>query len=206
MYLFARSRAVNPARGRQAVAVAIEAGSRGTEMLGFPVYVWTTVLSQSLTVMWSARVEHLGELIAADDTLAASDEFMDWLDGNDGVFAGPFQTTVSNVVHGAPTGPPAAFIQVVQATCANGSVSEGMAMGVELAETAGRITGHTTMFLSLVAGQFGGVGWLTGYGDLAALEAANDKLMASNEWLKLVDRAGHMYQPGAETALLRRIG
>lgn len=205
MYLFARSRAVNPARGREAVAMAIEAGTRGSEIIGFPVFTWTTVLSQSLAVMWSARVEHLDELIAADDALAASDEFMNWLGENDGLFAGPFQTTVSNVVHGAPTGPPAAFIQVTQATCANGSVSEGMAMGVELAETAGRISGLTTMFVSLVAGRFGGVGWLTGFDDLAALEAANDTLLANNDWLKLVDRAGHVYQPGVETSLLRRI-
>ena len=56
----------------------------------------------------------------------------------------PITTTsdvLSQVVHGAPTGPPKGYVQVTRGVAANGSLSEAMGLGVEIAESAARITG-----------------------------------------------------------------
>ena len=65
--------------------------------------------------------------------------------------------------------------------------------------------GNVTSFVMPVVGEFGAVGWTTQLPDLPALEATQATLRASDEWLKLADRAGHAYQPGVITSLMRRL-
>jgi hypothetical protein len=205
MYIFARSRRINPARTRAAFAAAIEAGNRASEIMKLPVYVWAAVLSDAVgTVVWSTRVEHLDELIAAQDAVAGSD-FGEWIEQNDDLFSGPIADVVSEVIAGAPTSEPGPFVQTITGICANGSMSEAMGTGVELAEAATRITGVQTAFIAPVVGAFGSVGWLSSHANLASIEAANAALRADNDWLKMVDRAGHSFQPGVTSLLLRRI-
>jgi hypothetical protein len=206
MYLVGRNRVVNPATPRAAVAAAIEAGQRASQIIERPVYTWSTIFGpEPLSVMWSARVEHLAEIVAADDALAADDEFNEWAEQNNGLFASPLVGVVSQVVHGAPTGEPKPFIAVTRAVAANGALSEAMAVGVEVAETLTRLTGHETMFITPVTGEYGGAAWIVGSNDLDEVEAANATLGAADEWLKLVDRAGHCYAPGATTTMMRRL-
>jgi hypothetical protein len=206
MYLFGRSRRVNPAQARAAFGVAVEGGARATEIIGRPVFTWASVLSANLgTVMWTARFDHLDEITAADDAVMANSDFGDFVEQNDGVFSGHTEDTVSQVIHNPPTGEPGAYVSVTTGVAANGSLSEAMAIGVEIADTASRIGGHPTMFVAAVTGPYGGVGWLTSVPDLAAIEAANDALAGNEEWLKLVDRAGHAYQPGVTSSILRRL-
>ena len=207
MYIVGRSRAINQAKGRAAAAAAVEAGSRATEIIGMPVFVWSSVFSSSgPTVSWSTRVEHLSDAVALDDKLFADEGFAQWVEDNDGLFAGPTSDVISQVVHGAPTGPPKTYVQVTRATCANGSLSEAMGIGVELAETAARTTGMPVMFLTSVVGDYGGVGWMVTADDLGEVETANAALAADEDWLKLVDRAGHVFTPGTSSIMLRRIG
>jgi hypothetical protein len=206
MYLFGRSRRVNPAHTRAAMAVAVEAGSRASGIIGRPVFTWASVLSAELgTVLWTARFDHLDELTAADDAVMADSEFGDWVEQNDSLFSGHTEDVVSQVIHNPPTGEPGPYLTLVRAVAANGSLGEAMGLGVEIADAASRITGRQTMFVATVTGPYGGVGWITSVPDLAATEAANDALSSNEEWLKLVDRAGHAYAPGASTSILRRL-
>lgn len=84
MYLFARRRRINLAQGRAAMAAAVEACTRATEITGNSIWVWTPVLSPDVgTAVWSARVEHLDELTTADDQLTGSSDFAEWVEQND---------------------------------------------------------------------------------------------------------------------------
>lgn len=206
MYIFARTRGIHPARARDGVAAAVEAGARANTITGLPIFVWSSLFSDQVgTVVWSCRVDQLEELITAQDALFASDDFDKFLRERDDLFVGPLADTVSEVVHGTPTDGPGAYIQTVGAVCANGSLSEGLATGIELAEASKRLTGRTTMVVTPVAGTFGSVAWITSFDDLASMRAANTTLTADAEWRKLVDRAGHVFAPGARTSILRRI-
>jgi hypothetical protein len=206
MYLFARTRSVNPGTLRDGIAAAVEVGAKASDIMGAPIFVWTTVLSPDVgAIMWSMRVDHLDELMTGGDAIAADDDFAEQLASTDGLFTGPFNDAVSQVISGEPSGPPAPYISVVTATCANGSLSEGMAIGVEIAEMATSLTSNATMFVASLFGDYGAVGWISGAADLATLEADNEVLSADAEWLKLVDRAGHAYAPGVTGRLLRRL-
>ena len=207
MYIVSRRRGINQAKGRAAVATAVEAGARAGELLGMPVFVWSSIFSiDGAAVSWSARVEHLADAVAIDDTLFADDGFAQWAEDNDGMFVGPTADSIWQVVHGAPSGPPKQHLQATRAVCGNGTVSDAMALGVELADAAAGITGVPVMFVAGVTGAYGAVGWLSGVDDLADAEAANAALSADHDWLKLVDRAGHAFAPGTSTDMLRRIG
>lgn len=206
MYIVGRSRVVSSATPGAAVAAAIEAGQRAGQIIERPVFTWSTLFGpEPLTVSWSARVEHLVEIVAADDALAADEAFVAWADARNELYASPLVGVVSQVVHGAPTSEPKPYIGVTRATAANGALGEAMATGVEIAETITRLTSNEAMFVSSVTGDYGGVGWIIGADTLDDVEAANATLGASDEWLKLVDRAGHCYAPGAATTLMRRL-
>jgi len=206
MYLFARRRSINPAHARAAIGPAVEAASRARDVTGLAIWVWNPVLSPEMgTVAWTTRVEHLAELQAADDKLMSSTEFGEWIEQNDSRFVGPLEDSVLQVLHGTPADQPGAYVQVARATCANGSMSEAMGLGVEVADVASRVTGLATLFGAGVTGAYGGVAWLTGAPDLAAVQAANAALAGDDEWRKLIDRAGHAFQPGVTSSLLRRL-
>jgi hypothetical protein len=206
MYLVGRSRVVNPATPRAAVEVAVELGQRVSQIIERPVYTWTTIFGpEPLSVMWSARVEHLADIVAADDAIGADEEFVAWAEQQNGLFASPLVGVVSQVVHGAPTGEPKPFLTVTRAVAANGALGEAMGVGVEIAETFTRLTGHDAMFVTPVTGEYGGAGWIIGADDLGQVEAADAVLAASDEWIKLIDRAGHCYAPGGTTTMLRRL-
>ena len=150
-------------------------------------------------------MEHLADVLALDDAIFADEGFAQWLEDNDDLFVGPSSDVISQVVHGAPTGPPKTYVQANRAVCANGSIGEAMGLGIEIAETATRITGVPTLFVAPVAGIYGSVGWLSSVDELADVEAANAALVADDEWVKLLDRAGHAFAPGASSLMLRRL-
>jgi hypothetical protein len=207
MYIVSRRRGINPATGRAAIATAVEAGTRATALLGSPVFVWSPIFSGAgAAVAWSVRVEHLADAAAIDDTLFGDDDFAQWAEDHDDMFAGPAADAIWEVVHGAPTGPPKQYLQATGAVCGNGTVSDAMHLGVELADAATSITGIPVLFAAGVTGAFGAVGWLSGVDDLAEAEAANAALAADQDWAKLVDRAGHAFAPGTATEMLRRLG
>lgn len=186
--------------------MAIEAASRGSEIIGLPISVWVALFTdESGTLLWTNPGARLEALLEADDALAASAEYSDWVAGHDELFAGPRIDTVSEVLHGVPTDPPPAFVQVKRAVCAHGSMRDALGLGVELAEASSRITGYQTMFVAPVAGTYAAVGWLTGVPELAAFESASAALRADDEWLELVDRAGPAFQNGVSTSLMRRL-
>jgi hypothetical protein len=206
MYIFTRSRRLNPATFRAGLAAAIDGGSRASALIGEPVTVWSTMLSPPVgTVVWSMRVDDLDALVGHGDALAADDGFDEWIRGSDSLFAGPLTDSVSEVMAGAPSGPPAAYLSVVSGVCANGSLAAGMTVGVEIAEAATRITGHSTAFTVALTGAYGAVNWVAGLPDLGALGASNQALAASQEWLELVDRAGSAFAQGVTVTILRRL-
>ena len=143
--------------------------------------------------------------MAADEALAADEAFSDWAEQQNDLFAGPLVGVVSQVVHGAPTSEPKSFLAVTSAVAANGALGEAMAVGIELAETLTSVTGHEAMFITPITGAYGSAAWIVSADSLDEVEAANATLAASDEWLKLVDRAGHSYAPGGTTTMMRRL-
>ena len=206
MYLFGRSRSIAPGHAREAMGSAVEAGARASQATGLSVYTWTTMFSAGVgTVLWSARVSSLAELEAAADKYAADDANAAWVEANNHLYEGPTNDTLTEIVHGVPTGEPGPWVSIVQAQWGPGKAADGMALGVEVSDTFARLTGHTPIFGRSVTGVFTGVGWITSFPDMAGLDAAFAASNADAGWQDLMGRASTCYLPGATTMLLRRL-
>ena len=207
MYLFARRATMNPATLRRSMAMAVQASTMVTELTDHEVHAWSAQFSAQVgEIAWSAWFEHLGELAELDDVLAGSEAYLDLIESSADLWVGTASDTVSQIIHASPRGDATPlYVSVVRADITNGSMDEAMTLGVELAEAIQRVTGLPATFAMAVTGSYTGVAWTTGFTDLQAMETMQAKLAVEPAWHALIDRAGRAYQPGATTAIYRRI-
>ena len=208
MYLFTRAGRFAPGSIREAVGFVTEVTEKVRQETGLDVHTWTSTMSPDLgTTVWATFVEHLEDLEQANDKLATSDSYLDLVEGGARFFAGPLSDGLAQVVSGErdPSAPLPNYITTARATAANGQLSAAIANGVEIAETATRITGAPTMFLVDATGPYGGCRWTTGLADIGELERSEAALMADESWVALIDRVGSSYTQDARQAIYRRL-
>ena len=79
------------------------------------------------------------------------------------------------------------YVSGVRAVLAAGNIERGMTAAVEIAQAAEKATGLNTMVLQSSTGPYGGIGWLTGYPDIDALERAQQALGEDPGLIELID-------------------
>ncbi len=208
MYLFTRSGRFGPGSIRDAMAFTVEVTEKVRQETSLDLHAWQASMSPQLgTVTWSAFVESLEELEAAQDKLAVSDQITELADKGSKLFAGPLTDGLASVVHGErdPGAPLPAYISSARATAANGRLGDAIAGGIEIAEASTRITGVNTMFLMDSTGSYGGCRWTSGFADIGALERAAATLATDASWMTLIDRVGTAYEGGATQSIFRRV-
>ncbi|MDO8362697.1 MAG: hypothetical protein Q7V88_07360 [Actinomycetota bacterium] len=196
-----------PASFGEAVAFAATIAGKATATAGVEISAWTSVGSEGAgTIVWTAAFDTLVDWEAAGDKLGGDADYVSAVQAADGLFTGTVDDGLLNIVAGLG-GDPAAntYVGIVRATCAGGKLGAGMAQGVAIAEAATRVGGLNTVFGSEVTGAYGGVRWLTGAPNIAALEAASNAIAGSQEFVELVDGGGGLYLPDAQQAMFRRI-
>jgi hypothetical protein len=208
MYLFTRSRRVDPEHFMKAMESVGELTEHGRKVTGRQIDAWSAVMSPEIgTIVWSLWAEKIGDIEAAGDALTADGGFMKLLEKSDELFDGPYVDGLATLVHGDVNLDDTSFeyVGVAIATLANGRLQEGIAAGVEIADQVTKDTGDNTLFTVNTTGIFGGVAWITPMANAAAVDAGELALMASAEWLPLLDRVGGVFNPGATQTLYRRI-
>ena len=206
MYLFSRSTRIANADG---MAWAVEMTEHAKRVTGLDIGLWGQVWSPEFgRIAWTTFVPDLATLADAGDKMAADAAMNE--EGAKGaeLTTGGMDDGLFNILHGeiTPNAPQAEYVTTVTAVCANGSLTKGMTTGVEIAQRAEKITGVPTMFVANVTGQYGGVGWMTGFVDTQGLEASQQAMAADEDWAKQVDKAGAVYaaDPGVTTQLIHR--
>jgi hypothetical protein len=208
MYLFTRSGRFAPGGFRDAVAFVGAVTEKVNQETGLEVHAWMASMSPELgTCTWGTFVESLEELEAAEDKLAVSEPYVELTEQAAGLFAGPLSDRLASVVHGGrdPSAPVPSYVTVARAVAANGQLSHAIQGGIEIADTATRITGVTTSFLVDATGDYGGCRWVSGHPDIGSVERAEAALLADESWLALIDRIGDRYAPGASQSIYRRL-
>ena len=207
MYLFSRRHTMNQATLRRSMAMAVRASTMVTDLTGHAIHAWSTEFSPQVgEIVWSGAFEHLSELGTVNDVLASSEAYLELIESSAGLWVGQATDSMLQIIHAAPRSDEAPrYVSVVRADIANAAMDVGMSLGVELAETAERVTGMAATFGANVTGSFSGVAWITGFPDLQAMETTQAKLAVEPAWHALVDRAGAAYQPGTTTTVYRRL-
>lgn len=207
MFLFSRLSTIAPGKFGEAQEFIADITAFVNENAPFEVNVWSVLFGQPLgTVGWSMTFEDLGEYLDASAELNASAEYMAKVSAAADIFVGPAQDALREVVHVAGDAPGAPAYVASTSAVINGNYSKAFEWSVGMAELAHATTGHATMLLRNSFGDFGGVQWLVGYPDSAAVAAANAAVGSSEEYLGRLDAAGDLFVPGSgQQALLRRM-
>jgi hypothetical protein len=190
MYLFLRNGRIAPGNDREAIEWAVGITEQVNQITGLGIGLYTTVFSpEAGTLSWGSFVPDLATLEAAGDKLQADDSFQSNVAKGAKLGMGGLDDSLLQVLHGDPD--PAAAVQyvsTVQSVCANGNFSRGVEVGIEIAKRADAATGTSTMFALALTGIYGGVGWLTAYPDVQAMEASQQALNADQKFLAYVDK------------------
>jgi hypothetical protein len=189
MYLFTRRTRLAGGDGAAGVTWAASIAAKVNEVTGQEVQLWGTVYSPGFgTISWTGWFADLASLEQVGDKLQA-DPGMQKL-ANDGTkfTDGSLDDGLLQPIYGEPdASAPAQYVGGAVAVAAAGNLERAMAAGVEIAQKSEKITGLPTMFVRSVTGPYGGVGWLTGYENVAAMEKAEAALAGDPSWLKLID-------------------
>jgi hypothetical protein len=207
MYLFTRSRRIDPEHAAKAMEWVVTATGDACRITGLEIRAWVAVMSPEVgTVVWTIFAEHLADIETAGDKLVADSDFSKSAEKADDYFDGPMSDGLATIVHGAiDPDEPVGYVAVVGAVAANGRLSDAITGGIELAQAATRIGGQETAFAVAATGTYGGVMWFTGSPDIATLEASEAAANADPEFLAMVDRLGAAYLPGATQTIYRRV-
>jgi hypothetical protein len=209
MYLFTRTaRLTQGGRVADKIAGAVELTSLVSAASGQPIGLHATEFSPALgTIVWSLFVEDLPTLQAAGDAMIADAAVQDFIASQGGeLFADGMDDSVLEILHGAPdVEQEINYVAGIEAAVGPGRLVQGIGLGVELAEKSSAISGRSCLFVTGMTGTFGGVGWLTGYPDLVALQEGQHAIFSDPAMVDLIDGpAAEVFLPGATTSTIYR--
>ena len=191
------------------MAWAVTMTEHAKRVSGLDVGLWGQVWSPEFgRISWTTFVPDLATLAAAGDKLNADAKMAaDAAKGAEHTTGG-MDDALNNILHGDldPNAPQAEYVTSVATVCASGQLAKAMATGIDIALRAEKITGAATMFAANVTGVYGGVGWLTGFPTIEALEAAEQAVASDADWVKEIDKAGAVFSadPSVTTQLIHR--
>jgi hypothetical protein len=178
---------------------------------GQEVQLWGTVYSPGFgTISWTTWVEDLSALEALGDKLQTDAGYIELTNQGAQFTEGGLDDGIFQPVYGEVD--PARDVQYVNGVVgvvANGNAARAMAAGVEIAQKAEKITRVPTLFGTSPTGPYGSVGFLTGYENIAQLEAAQSKLASDQSWIKLIDSTKGCFveDPSiTQSTIYRRLG
>jgi hypothetical protein len=211
MYLFTRRARILAGGYGEASAWAVHVTEKARQVTGLDITLWTGVLGPGVgSLAWSTAVPDLSSLETATDKLLVDAGYLDLLDQGRAYVPEGADDQIAQILHpsdeilAAATGE-VTYANVVESACTAGNLGRGLEVGVRIAEKATELAGHLTMFLVGSTGRFGGVAWITGYPDIAAMESAEQRIFSDPEFIALVDEgAGAAYDAAGTTQLVYR--
>jgi hypothetical protein len=182
--------------------------SRKTQL---PVSLWATRLGAPVgTLTYTTMLQSLAELDAADSSLLADEEYLNYVAEFQPFVAGPPVDRAVEVVHSAGgeyrRADVGAVGNVVTAQVANARFGAAIKWSIEVADLVAEVTGHPGVLGRDVAGDFGTVVWIATMPDVGTLDTANEALGKDPRYLAKLDEMGDIFLPGSgHTSILRRI-
>lgn len=207
MYLFSRISTVAPGRLRSAEGFIADVTAHVNENTPFDVSVWGFQFGRPVgTVGWSMMVESQAEFLEASAELNASTTYVDKVNSAADLFTGPAEDFLRQVVHQAGEAPESFDFAVATTAVIAEDFSKAVQWAVEMTDLANAITGQAVMLGTDVYGDFGGLLWLGGLADAAAVEASDQAMRGNEDYLAKLDDAEDYFVPGhSRRALLRRL-
>ena len=170
--------------------------------------LWTPIFSPQInTLSWTAVVDDLAALTATDEKLMADGGYLELVAEGSKFNSGQgVDDALAQLVYADPNAPESsAFASVVRAVLSPGSFTDGITLGVEIAQRAAAITGQPIHFATSATGVYGEVSWIGLYASIEEVQASDASLAADADFAKLLDeRAAKAYLAGQTTQIIAR--
>jgi len=201
MQLFSR-RVLAGGPPSKSMAFAAEMRALVSDTIGREVTLWNGLFGVPVgSMFYSMRIEGIGELSELSAKLAASPDYVAKLDAGDAFRSGmPPEDMLATPLYGDLDGdqpPVGSYAGIVMAEIDNGMYEEALAWGADMAAFAEEVTGLPELFLVNNFGPFGGVTWIQGAPDAAAVDAGMAKLNGNPDYLKRLGSSKGMFRPGS---------
>jgi len=210
VYLFSRSIRLSGVKSQEATGWATRLTEVVKDLSGLDVGLWHTLFSGEVgKLSWTTFVPDMSALEGAFAKLDADAGMNELVErGDEYVIQGTLSDVIGKVVHGQPDpSRKVNYVSVVATTIKAGKFARGYSLGVEIAQTAEKISGLPSLFVANSTGDYSGVAWLSGFTDIAELERAQNALDESQIFVELLDtEVPGVYndQPGAAPRTLYR--
>ena len=209
MYLFARGARLGPGHAQEETSWAIAMTEKVNQISETKVSLWTTFMSPGLnTLFWTTFADDLATLEATNDKLMTDSGYLMLLEqGARYVASDPINDVLFQVVHAdeIDVNKQPSYIAEVAATVTSGNGVRGIEIGIEIAQTAKKLSGAPTSFSVASTGTYGAVAWHTAFDSITDLQRGQQALMDPT-FLNLIDtKAKDVYQPAATQTIYRRL-
>src|SRR3954451_8855721 len=190
MYRLSKRARIAPGNTKAAMAWATAVTEKVNQISGLPVGLYMQTFSPEVgRLAWSTFAPDLSALENANDKLITDDGYLSLIDSGAKFALGGADDLLSQIVYGAPDpNRPVEYVSTVTTTCANGNVMRGIELGVEIAKRVEKVTGLPGLFGTAATGNYGAVGWISGYADINEMERAQTTLNSNAEFGKFVDK------------------
>jgi len=210
MYLFSRSVRLGAGNPEKQMAWALKMTEKVNQISETPVELWSSVFSPNAqTMVWTATVDDLLTLETIESKLMSDSGYVSLVEEGAAHGSGdPVDDALLQFVFADPATAEveATYATTVQATLAPGGLARGMELGVETAQSAGRISGCPTSFCVSVTGAYGAVEWISVYSSIEQLQRGQEAIGADDEFTKMVDKElSKVYLPGAIQLAWRKV-
>lgn len=187
MYLFTRRGRL--VRGLEGVAWAAAIRDHARDVLNTEVALWTTSFSPATgTVSWTTNWADLGSLEESMGRLMRDKRYQELVREGQAFMAGGVEDGLYELLYVSASELSNIHVAgTVTAVIAQRKGGEAVTAGIAIAQKFEAITRGPTAFFVNVTGNYGGVGWISLYEDLAAVETANHKVASDESWLSYLD-------------------
>lgn len=210
MNLFSRTRALNPEHAQEGLSFSVEIAEQVSGVTGLEVIPWASVYGAPVgTVSFSARVESLAAMGAAQEKLAADTKYQERISKQIGrLFTGPAEDIVLQFLGFAGSGGNAGrYASLVSAQCAPGKIGEAMSWGVEIMNHVSELTGRDMAMVRGLYGPWATLGWISLADTLEQVDAAEAAMSSDATYLKRIDQGAELFvTASASQRLVRRLG
>lgn len=187
-----------------AMAFAVDIAATVEDATGISVGVWSGLYGVPFgTVTWSTQVETFSTIATLGQKLGESDTYNNKVAEGVGLFIeGSMESRLTNVVHQAGTPGQVGFVSSLTATAHLAKTAEAMAFGVEMADFVSGLTGSAVSFAANTFDNVGGLTWIAGYEDAAAVDDAQAAIAGSAEYQERAKAAGDLFVPASGSMVL----
>jgi hypothetical protein len=189
MYLFVRRARLAGGQTRASMMWATEITDRVNQVTGLGVTLHAQVFSAEVgELVWAAAVPDLATLEKGFEKLQVDDFYIAEQDRAHAFMTGPPSDILQQIVHGqmAEQGI-GSYTTAGSSVCADGQMSRGVGVAIEVAERVRELTGASTTVSVAQTGPYGGVTWSTAYPGIESLEAAQQAMAADTDLARFID-------------------